>query len=42
MTGWRFVDWLHATVSALRLRGYTSGVVSCFSINEPSTRASSG
>src|SRR3954469_14839015 len=39
-TGKRLVVWLQALRSALRLSGYWSGVVRCFSIRQPRTRSS--
>src|SRR5947208_9255558 len=41
MTGSRLLFWLHAFTRALSDRGYWSGVVICFSMRQPMTRASS-
>src|ERR1700751_742958 len=42
MTGSRLLFWLHALTSALSDSGYWSGVVICFSMRQPITRASIG
>src|ERR1700740_1942440 len=41
MIGWRLLFWLHANTRALTDSGYWSGVVICFSMRQPITRASS-
>src|SRR3989440_2129401 len=41
MTGSRLLFWLHAFTRAWSDRGYWSGVVMCFSMRQPITRASS-
>src|SRR5215472_9164243 len=40
MTGSRLLFWLHALTSAFNDSGYWSGVVICFSMRQPITRAS--
>src|SRR5437868_13239920 len=40
ITGSRLVFWLHPAVSALRVSGYVSGTVCCFSSSTPMTRVS--
>src|SRR5579864_8546262 len=42
MTGSRLLFWLHAFTSAFNDSGYWSGVVICFSMRQPITRASIG
>src|SRR5215469_14143901 len=42
MTGSRLLFWLHALTSAFNDSGYWSGVVICFSMRQPITRASIG
>ena len=41
-TGSRLLDWLQAFTSVFMERGYTSGVLSCFSSRQPRTRHSRG